>query len=163
MLVSCWFSASGRARETSDKLETPMTFKALGIAGIAVAMSAIPSVPSVAHHSFAMFDAGTISTLEGTVKEFQWTNPHAWILMMVKNAEGQEVQWAIEMNGPTGLARQGWLPKTLTPGMPVKVVIHPLRDGKSGGQFLAVTLPDGKVLGNPAGRGPAPGGAPGGQ
>jgi len=82
---------------------------------------------------------------------------------MAKNAEGQEVQWAIEMNGPTGLARQGWLPKTLTPGMPVKVVIHPLRDGKSGGQFLAVTLPDGKVLGNPAGRGPAPGGAPGGQ
>ena len=140
-----------------------MTFKALGIAGIAVAMSAIPSVPSVAHHSFAMFDAGTISTLEGTVKEFQWTNPHAWILLMAKNAEGQDVQWAIEMNGPTGLARQGWLPKTLTPGMPVKVVIHPLRDGKSGGQFLAVTLPDGKVLGNPAGRGPAPGGAPGGR
>ena len=109
-----------------------MTFKALGIAGIAVAMSAIPSVPSVAHHSFAMFDAGTISTLEGTVKEFQWTNPHAWILLMAKNAEGQEVQWAIEMNGPTGLARQGWLPKTLTPGMPVKVVIHPLRDSGAG-------------------------------
>ena len=110
---------------------------------------------ALAHHSFAMFDADQKMTLAGTVKEFQWTNPHAWILLMAKNAEGQEVQWAIEMNGPTGLARQGWLPKTLTPGMPVKVVIHPLRDGKSGGQFLAVTLPDGKVLGNPAGRGPA--------
>ena len=128
-----------------------MTFKALGIAGIAVAMSAIPSVPSVAHHSFAMFDAGTISTLEGTVKEFQWTNPHAWILLTAPK-DGQQVQWAIEMNGPTGLARQGWLPKTLTPGMAIKAHIHPLRDGKSGGQFLAVTLPDGKVMGNPTGR-----------
>ena len=137
-----------------------MRTKALGLAGLAVAMC---TGAALAHHSFAMFDATKISELDGTVKEFQWTNPHAWILLMAKNAEGQEVQWAIEMNGPTGLARQGWLPKTLTPGMPVKVVIHPLRDGKSGGQFLAVTLPDGKVLGNPAGRGPAPGGAPGGQ
>jgi peptide/nickel transport system permease protein len=54
--------------------------------------------------------------------------------------------------------RQGWLPKTLTPGMKVQVHIHPQRDGNAGGQFLAVTLPDGKVMGNPAGRGPAPAG-----
>ena len=131
-----------------------MNTKALGLAGIAIAMCAIPAL---GHHSFAMFDAEKIATLEGTVKEFQWTNPHAWILLMAQK-DGQEVQWAIEMNGPTGLARQGWLPKTLTPGMQVKVVIHPLRDGNAGGQFLAVTLPDGKVMGNPAGRGPAPGG-----
>ena len=130
-----------------------MNFKALGLAGIAVAMYAIPVV---AHHSFAMFDAGKIMTLEGTVKEFQWTNPHAWIVVMVADPEGPPVQWAIEMNGPTGLARDGWLPKTLTPGMKVKVVVHPLRDGQSGGQFLAVTLPDGKVMGNPAGRGRPP-------
>jgi hypothetical protein len=130
----------------------------LGLASIAVAMTAIPAV---GHHSFAMFDAEKITKLEGTIKEFQWTNPHAWIMLNVSNAEGQPVQWAIEMNGPTGLARQGWLPKTLTPGMKVDVVIHPLRDGKSGGQFLAVTLPDGKVMGNPAGRGPAAPAAPG--
>ena len=131
-----------------------MNTKALGLAGIAIAMCAIPAV---AHHSFAMFDAEKIMTLEGTVKEFQWTNPHAWILLTAPK-DGQEVQWAIEMNGPTGLVRQGWLPKTLTPGMKVKVVIHPLRDGNAGGQFLAVTFPDGKVMGNPAGRGPAPAG-----
>ena len=127
-----------------------MTFKVVGLAGIAAV--AIHAIPAAAHHSFAMFDALKIVQLEGTVKEFQWTNPHAWILLNVANTENQPVQWAIEMNGPTGLARQGWLPKTLTPGMPIKVHIHPLRDGKSGGQFLAVTLPDGKVLGNPGGR-----------
>ena len=123
-----------------------MKFKALGLAGIAVAMYALPAF---AHHSFAMFDADKKMTLEGTIKEFQWTNPHAWIMLNVSNTEGQPVQWAIEMNGPTGLARQGWLPKTLTPGMQIKVHIHPLRDGNAGGQFLAVTLPDGTQMGNP--------------
>jgi hypothetical protein len=126
-----------------------MTFKALGLAGVAAVAVAIPAA---AHHSFAMFDALKIVQLEGNVKEFQWTNPHAWILLNVKDEQGQVVMWAIEMNGPTGLARQGWLPKTLTPGMAIKAHIHPLRDGKSGGQFLAVTLPDGKVMGNPTGR-----------
>jgi Family of unknown function (DUF6152) len=122
-----------------------MKLNVLGFAGIAVAISA---VPVLAHHSFAMFDAEKVMTLEGTVKDFQWTNPHSWILMMVKDTEGKEVQWAIEMGGPAGLARQGWRPKTLTPGMPVKAVIHPLRDGAAGGQFMAVTLPDGKQMGN---------------
>jgi hypothetical protein len=126
-----------------------MKLGALGLAGIAVAMSAIPAF---AHHSFAMFDAEKKVTLEGTVKEFQWTNPHSWILLTVSNAEGKPEQWAIEMGGPGGLARQGWVPKTLTPGMKVKTIIHPLRDGTAGGQFMAVTLPDGTELGNPNGR-----------
>jgi hypothetical protein len=130
-----------------------MKYQVLGLAGIAAAMYAIPAV---AHHSFAMFDAEKIMTLEGSVKDFQWTNPHAWILLNAPKEGQGTVQWAIEMGGPTGLARQGWLPKTLTPGMQVKVWIHPLRDGQAGGQFLAVTLPDGKTMGNPAGRGPAP-------
>src|SRR5439155_20785056 len=105
-----------------------MKIKALGLAGIAaVAMYAIPAM---AHHSFAMFDALKIVQLEGTVKEFQWTNPHAWILLNVKDEQGQAVQWAIEMNGPTCLARQGWLPKALTPGMAIKALIHPRRVGK---------------------------------
>jgi hypothetical protein len=123
-----------------------MKFGTLGLTGIAVAMSAIPVV---AHHSFAMFDAEKSKTLEGTVKEFQWTNPHSWILMTVDNAQGQPEQWAIEMGGPGGLARQGWVPKTLTPGMKIKTIIHPLRDGTNGGQFMAVTLPDGTQMGNP--------------
>ena len=126
-----------------------MSYKALALAGIAAA--AAYAIPAAAHHSFAMFDALKIVQLEGTVKEFQWTNPHAWIVLNVKN-EANLAEWAIEMNGPTGLARQGWRPKTLTPGMEIKVHVHPLRDGKNGGQFLAVTFPDGKVMGNPNGR-----------
>ena len=122
-----------------------MTFKALGLAGVAVAMSAIPAL---AHHSFAMFDAEKVMTVQGTVKEFQWTNPHSWILIMVKNPAGGEVQWAIELGAPGGLARQGWIPKTLTPGMQVTATFHPLKDGSPGGQFMAVKLPDGTMKGD---------------
>ena len=136
-----------------------MKLNALGLAGIAVAMSA---VPAIAHHSFAMFDAQKSMTLQGTVKEFQWTNPHSWILLMVADGEAQPVQWAVELGAPAGLVRQGWVPKTLTPGMEVQMIIHPLRDGNPGGQFLQVTLPDGTKFGDPSTRGGnrGPGAAP---
>ena len=132
-----------------------MKCKAIVLAGVAAAVSA---VPSFAHHSFAMFDAEKTMTLEGTVKEFQWTNPHSWILMTVSGAQGEQ-QWAIEMGGPSGLARQGWVPKTLRSGMKVQAIIHPLRDGSPGGQFMAVTLPDGTMMGNPNARAGANAGA----
>ena len=137
-----------------------MKTKLLVIAGIAIAGYAIPAA---AHHSFAMFDAEKTTTLEGSIKEFQWTNPHAWIMLNVNNPQGQAEQWAIELNGPSGLVRDGWKPKTLTPGMPVTLTIHPLRDGTNGGQFLSVKLPDGSTMGRggiqnqpPAAQPPAP-------
>ena len=117
-----------------------MKFNALRL-GLAV--MGLSTSSALAHHSFAMFDAEKSIKLEGTVKEFQWTNPHSWILMTVGND-----QWAIEMGAPGGLARQGWVPKTLTPGMKVTAIIHPLKDGTHGGQFMAVTLPDGTLKGN---------------
>jgi hypothetical protein len=134
-------------------METPMKIRAPAVAGIATL--AVYAVPAVAHHSFAMFDAAKTVTLEGSVKEFQWTNPHAWIMLNVANPQGQAEQWAIELNGPSGLARDGWKPKTLTPGMNVSVTIHPLRDGSNGGQFLKVRLPDGSEMGR-GGIAPAP-------
>ncbi len=127
-----------------------MKVKTVGLVSIVIMICAIPAV---AHHSFAMFDASKTMTLEGTVKEFHWTNPHSWIFVNVADAEGHPVEWAIELGSPSGLTRQGWVPKTLVPGMNVKVMIRPLKDGKPGGQFLTVTLPDGKQLGDPSTRG----------
>jgi hypothetical protein len=120
-----------------------MTIRALSLA----AAAAILTGPALAHHSFAMFDGEKRVTLEGTVKAFQWIYPHSWILLMVANRDGQLEQWPIEMGSPGGLAKEGWLPKTLAPGMKVKAVIHPLKDGTHGGQYLAVTLEDGRTLG----------------
>src|SRR3954452_10124008 len=145
-----WEAKTSMNLEQLGSLKGSGNLRSLGFAGIAAVMCAVPG--ALAHNSFAMFDAGKLVTLEGTVKQFQWTNPHAWIILMVNEQEGP-AQWAIEMNGPTGLAREGWIPKTLTPGMQVKVVIHPLRDGNKGGQYLAVTLPDRTLMGNPQGRG----------
>ena len=125
-----------------------MKAKALALAGIIVAA---PMTSVKAHHAFARFDSSREVTLQGTVKEFQWTNPHAWIVLTV-DRKGRPEQWAIEMSGSSGLAREGWQPKTLTPGMAVTATIRPLRDGTNGGQFLEITLPDGTMLG----RGAAP-------
>jgi len=66
-----------------------------------------------------MFDADKKMTLEGTIKRIPVDEPHSWILMNVPNAAGAQEQWAIELGAPGGLARQGWVPKTLTPGMKV--------------------------------------------
>src|SRR5260370_5737642 len=122
-----------------------MTLRSLGLAGIAVAIYASPAF---AHHSFAMFDADSKMTVEGIVKEFQWTNPHAWIMLTVADKEGKAEPWAIELNGPSGLVRQGWKPKTLTPGMPVTLAIHPLKDRTHCGQFMAGVLPGGNLPGH---------------
>lgn len=77
---------------------------ALSRASIAIA-ALLTTSAALAHHSFAMFDQSRTVTLEGTVKEFRWTNPHSFIEMLVKNESGAEEQWSIEMTSPEHLAR----------------------------------------------------------
>jgi hypothetical protein len=99
-----------------------------------------------AHHSAAMFDATKTDTLVGTVTQYQFENPHAWIYLMVVNPGGTQKQYSIEMTSPNLLQRAGWRPATLKPGDRVTVKIHPLHDGSNGGSFVEITLPDGKVM-----------------
>lgn len=99
-----------------------------------------------AHHSAAMFDAAKTDTLVGTVSQYQFENPHAWIYLMVVGANGTQKQYSIEMTSPNLLQRAGWRPGTLKPGDKVTVKIHPLHDGAAGGSFVEITLPDGKVM-----------------
>jgi hypothetical protein len=94
-----------------------------------------------------MFDRDKTVEVEGTVKKFLWTNPHSRLDLVVTDATGQPKDWTVELSAPAGLVRNGWTPKTLTPGMKVKLVVHPLRDGGAGGQFKSISLPDGKQLG----------------
>ena len=75
-----------------------MSCKVLGLAGIAAAIA----TPALAHHSFAIFDASRIVILDGTIREFKWTNPHVLIILAVADGKAEPVQWAIEMNGPGG-------------------------------------------------------------
>lgn len=102
-----------------------------------------------AHHSFATFDQTQEKTLVGTIKEVQWTNPHIWLQVLVKNdAGGAVVEWSIEGGSPNGLSRQGWKRSSLNTGDAVEMVIHPLKDGSNGGSLVRVSV-NGKPVGTP--------------
>ena len=100
-----------------------------------------------AHHSYAMFDLSKEVTVTGTVKQFQWTNPHAYIQLLVKDADGNVVEWSLEMGAPMYLYAKGWRPRTLSVGDTISVTINPLRSGKPGGTVHNVTNADGKPIG----------------
>jgi hypothetical protein len=106
----------------------------------AAALTVIASVAS-AHHSFAMFDQAKEVTLEGTVKELQWTNPHIWVQVMAKDpATGKEVEWSIEGGSPNNLARKGWSRNVMKAGDKISIVIHPLKNGEHGGSLMKATI-----------------------
>ncbi len=100
-----------------------------------------------AHHSFSMFDRTREVTVSGTVREFQWSNPHAYIQLTSRNAAGETVEWSLEMGSPMYLYARGWRPRTLRPGTPVRIKLNPLRNGSPGGVVLDVTTPDGTPIG----------------
>ena len=103
-----------------------------------------------AHHSGAMFDSATTLSLSGTVRQFQWTNPHCFIQLVVKNDKGVDEEWSLEMTAPVHLLRLGWRKSSLQPGDRITVTIHPLRNGDRGGNVAAVIGADGKPVGKPA-------------
>ena len=100
-----------------------------------------------AHHSAAMFDDSQRVPLTGTVREFQWSNPHCYVQLVVTPAKGPPVEWSLEMGAPTYLYNLGWRPSTLKPGEQVSVKIAPLRNGKPGGLLLELTKADGRHFG----------------
>ena len=103
--------------------------------------------PAMAHHSFAMFDRTKAVVVTGTVKAFEWTNPHSWIRLEVME-KGSPETYAFELNSPNNLSRQGWSSKSLKPGDKVELTFNPVRDGTKGGLFVAATFPDGHILGD---------------
>ena len=103
---------------------------------------------AAAHHSFAMFDRSREVTVTGTVREFQWSNPHAYIQLTARNADGEAVEWSLEMGSPMYLYARGWRPRTLRAGQQVRVRLNPLRNGNPGGVVLEVTGMDGTVIGS---------------
>jgi Family of unknown function (DUF6152) len=102
--------------------------------------------PALAHHSFAPFDQTRTVTYIGTVSEFQWTNPHSWLLVKVKGEKGEEA-WSFEMLSPNVLRRMGWRKDILKVGDAVTVTAHPARDGSKAGLVVGVLGSDGKSIG----------------
>ena len=149
--------------------------KAVAGAALACAIVAVPNVG--AHHSFAMFDMSKKVTLKGSVRTWEWTNPHTWLWLYVTEVDGKPVSdkdgnpviWGLESSAPGELSRNGITRDTFKKGDKVTVTAAPLKDGRNGGSLGQVTFADGHTVGGGGGGagGPPPGGgatgpAPGG-
>ena len=117
---------------------------ALTTAGIAAVTGL--STLAVAHHSAAMFDMEKEVTINGTVKEFQYTNPHSWLIVVAPGADGADAEWSFEAEGPSTLERAGVKRSSLQVGDKISVKSHPMKDGRPAGLWLIVTKSDGTVL-----------------
>ena len=111
------------------------------------ALALAAALPAAAHHSFAVhFVADKVVTVEGTVTEFSFRNPHGVLLLTATGADGAEERWKIETNSPNILRRRGWNETSIKPGDRVTVEGYPARDGSSFMRVYRVTFADGREL-----------------
>ena len=102
--------------------------------------------PSEAHHSAAMFEKQKTITVEGVVKEFQYSNPHSWLLVDVKNKDGTVTTWGFEAEGPSTLQRAGIRPSDLMPGTRLTITGRPMKNGSPAAIWVDAVRADGKRL-----------------
>lgn len=98
----------------------------------------------LAHHSATMFEEKRTITVEGVVKEFQYTNPHSWLLVDVKDKTGKVTTWGFEAEGPSTLQRAGIRPSDFRPGTKLTITGRPMRDGTTAAIWETAVREDGK-------------------
>jgi Family of unknown function (DUF6152) len=114
--------------------------------GLVLAAAVWLAAPASAHHSAFMYDQDKTVTIDGVVKEFQYTNPHSWLIVETKNADGTLTSWGFEAEGPSTLMRAGIRKSALMPGMKIKVTGNPMKDGRPAAAWIRAELADGTVL-----------------
>ncbi|MFT3907532.1 MAG: DUF6152 family protein [Steroidobacteraceae bacterium] len=105
--------------------------------------AALAVLPAYAHHSTAMFDRSQRLWAEGTVKEWEWTNPHAWLQITAPDKAGTSVEQGFELGAPNTLIRDGFRKDTFKVGEKVKVLYSPRKDGTVGGLYYCARTADG--------------------
>src|SRR5215813_7733484 len=103
---------------------------------LAGAMTLAASSPAWAHHSHAMFDHDKEVTITGTVAEWVFRNPHVFLYVDVKSPSGETVRYSVEMSNITNMIKVGFSPTTFKAGDKVTVTLHPLIDGRPGGNYI---------------------------
>jgi len=112
----------------------------------AMTATALLGAPAFAHHSFAMFDQSQVLYLSGTVKQFEFVNPHAWLQIMVSDGKGEAATWGFEGGSVAQLVRLGWSKENLKAGDQVEVGYRPMKDGSRGGQLMSVKQANGQKV-----------------
>jgi hypothetical protein len=108
--------------------------------------AAVTAIPATAHHSFAMFEPEKTVTLDATVENVEWSNPHIWVNLIVNNAQGQPEKWGVEAGATNTMLRFGWKRSTLKPGDKVTATIHPMKDGTHNGSLVKFVTESGQTL-----------------
>jgi hypothetical protein len=123
-----------------------MMRRPFALAAIAVAAALTSAQTASAHHSTAEFDYTKTITVEGAVKEVQWTNPHSYLQILSRGADGAIVQWGVEIGAPAINAKLGWRKDSVKIGDKVALTMSPARDGRNFGTLRVLTFEDGRKL-----------------
>lgn len=119
----------------------------LRVLTVALALGMMPgALPSYAHHSTAMYNMATPTTVTGVVKRFEWTNPHAFIYLEVAGEDGKKVEWAIELMSLNHLKSYGWLHDTVKPGDKITCTGGAAKSGDPAMLSSLIKLPDGRMI-----------------
>jgi hypothetical protein len=135
---------AGTWAEIGGDMEIRRTVGAL--AGLVGAVAALAAMSVAAHHSFAIFDHTQSYTLKGTVRSFQWTNPHGYIDLAVSEGPEGIDEFQIELTSINMLRRAGWRSTDVKAGDEVTAIVAPLVTGEKGGLLLELKVPDGRTL-----------------
>lgn len=114
-------------------------------AAVLVLASLVTAV-ATAHHSTAEFDYTKQLTIQGKVKEVQWTNPHSYIQLLVPGDDGNQVEWSVEIGSPSLNINLGWRKNSVVAGDEVTMLLSPARNGKPYGTLRVLTFADGREL-----------------
>jgi hypothetical protein len=122
-------------------------------------LSVLAALPVAAHHAFAAeFDVNSPVAVKGTVTKVEWVNPHAWLYVDVKDADGKVVNWHFELGPPNALFRLGWKKDAIPAGTEVSITGFRAKNGEAVANGRSIVLPDGKELFS-GGSGPGSSGA----
>jgi uncharacterized protein DUF6152 len=114
------------------------------VAGVVLLLAA---KPTAAHHSFsAEFDVTKSVKVHGAVTKMEWVNPHSWIYVDVKDADGKVTNWHFELGSPNALFREGWKKDSVPIGLEVDILAYEAKSGGNVGNCRSVLLPNGKEL-----------------